>query len=201
MKRVAIVIVVIAVALTLVIVARPPVAARGPIATLEVRATADKPWIIDRNFDGLVFARVGEEFDHRAAIFPESEHEVALPDSFTQSGWKDARPLCGAIYAVADVDVESPGPSFEIVKHDGMNWLHLASIPKPHYYAYFETLTCEDGTLRLRAVFDTEVIATDDWLSRFKDFFSRRARGEVFVDWTSTDGGETWRGPVITPTQ
>lgn len=141
----------------------------------------------------ISFGRVGEELEHRAAIFIGSAHEVVLGDAFEQAGWEHAASLCGAILAVADNDVESPGWSFEVVSSmdGGRSWEHAATIPKPHYTAYFEALTCEDRVLTLRAAYDTEMTTTGGWMQLVKNVFSRKPRGEVFAIWTSKDAGRT----------
>lgn len=58
----------------------------------------------------------------------------------------------------------------------------------------FESLTCDDGALTLRAAWDPSVVATGSWIERVKSLLARDT-GEVSVTWTSRDA-IVWRGPV-----
>ncbi len=171
--------------------------ARGPLVErIAERESGDTPFAVARTAGGATFAQVGERFEHRAAVFLDSRHELALDeDRFSQSGWMEIADLCGAIYAVADVDVESPGWAFEILASEdgGATWMHLATLEKPHYTAYYEGLVCEDGVLSLRAAYDTDVVRTGGLWSELRDLITRAPRGEVLVTWTSRDRGRTWR--------
>lgn len=106
----------------------------------------------------------------------------------------------GGLYVIGENSTEGGGPTLELIatRDLGQTWVHVASLPKPVYYAMFRALRVEGETLRVTIEVDPDeglAELPDEWVLppfRVEPLTRLRPGTGPFVELISKNGGRTW---------
>ncbi len=91
---------------------------------------------------------------------------LAVGPSLTNETFVAAfREETGHIVAVAELHIEGPGPTLELLESgdDGDTFIHLATVPKPNYNAQLRKLEVRGNRIELELYLDDQAELLDAW--------------------------------------